>query len=83
MTEGRLWLPELKVGLGLWQGCYKQIERLWIRWYDEAGNWFPTPSEQAALAQKQVMQEQQRADTAQQLTVQEQQRADAAEAELA
>ncbi len=64
VTAGRLWLPELKVGLGLWQGCYKQIERLWIRWYDEAGNWFPTPSEQAALAQQQAQQEQQRADAA-------------------
>ncbi|MGD1907196.1 MAG: Uma2 family endonuclease [Leptolyngbyaceae cyanobacterium] len=57
LTNNRLWIPELKVGLGLWQGCYKQVDRLWLRWYDEAGHWLPTPIEQA-------LKEQQRADAA-------------------
>ena len=57
LPEGRLWLSELNVGLGLWQGSYKQVERLWLRWYDETGSWLPTPAEQTE-------QERQRADTA-------------------
>ncbi|MEM7796592.1 MAG: Uma2 family endonuclease [Cyanobacteria bacterium P01_C01_bin.118] len=46
LPEGRLWMPELKIGLGLWQGSYKQVERLWLRWYDSSGDWLPTPDEQ-------------------------------------
>ena len=44
-TEQGFWLPEVKMGLGLWQGSYQGIERLWLRWYDEESNWLPTPTE--------------------------------------
>ncbi|NER84727.1 MAG: Uma2 family endonuclease [Leptolyngbya sp. SIO1D8] len=64
LSEGRLWLPELNIGLGLWQGRYKQIERLWLRWYDETGNWFLPPSEQVTQEQQRTAREQQRADDA-------------------
>ena len=47
LEEGRLWLPEAKLGLGLWRGRYLGEERLWLRWYDHAGNWIPTPAERA------------------------------------
>lgn len=47
LDGGRLWMPELKIGLGLWQGIYKQVDRSWLRWYDEAGTWLPTPEERA------------------------------------
>jgi hypothetical protein len=57
-------LPELKIGLGLWQGIYKQVERLWLRWYDAAGDWLPTPSEQVMYERQQAKAEQQRADVA-------------------
>jgi hypothetical protein len=33
------------VGLGLWHGLYKQISRLWLRWYDADGNWLLTEAE--------------------------------------
>ncbi|MGF1674237.1 MAG: Uma2 family endonuclease, partial [Rivularia sp. (in: cyanobacteria)] len=46
LEEPRIWLPSLEMGLGLWQGNYKGIERLWLRWYEDDGNWFPTPAEQ-------------------------------------
>ena len=47
LEEGRLWLQELGLGLGLWQGSYEGVEGLWLRFYDEVGNWIPTPNERA------------------------------------
>ena len=65
LTESRVWLPSLELGIGLWQGTYQDIDRLWLRWYDSQGNFIPTPTEQV---------EQQRSSTQQQL---EQERAKA------
>ncbi|MGB7443311.1 MAG: Uma2 family endonuclease [Coleofasciculaceae cyanobacterium] len=45
LEQQRLWLEELQLGLGLWQGNYQGIERLWLRWFDALGNWVPTPAE--------------------------------------
>jgi Uma2 family endonuclease len=59
LTDSKLWIPELEVGLGLWQGTYEGIDRLWLRWYDETGAWIPTDTEQAEY---QAEQERQRAD---------------------
>ncbi len=41
-----LWLEELGLGLRLWQGSHKEIERLWLRFYDESGNLIPTEAEE-------------------------------------
>jgi Uma2 family endonuclease len=57
LEEPRIWMPTLELGLGLWQGSYQGIERLWLRWYDADGNWIPTPAEQ-------LIQESQRAEEA-------------------
>ena len=46
LSEPQVWMPSLKLGLGLWQGYYQGIERLWLRWYDAIGNWIPIPAEQ-------------------------------------
>ncbi len=43
---GRLWIEEMELGLGLWQGRYKVEDRLWLRWFDAQGNWIPTLDEQ-------------------------------------
>jgi hypothetical protein len=48
-------MPSLKLGLGLWQVSYQDIDRLWLRWYDAKGNWMSTPAEE-------VLQERQRAE---------------------
>jgi Uma2 family endonuclease len=61
LEESRIWMPELELGLGLWQGEYKGITRLWLRWYDGKGNWLPTEAE---AAQQQAKQERQRAEQA-------------------
>ncbi|MEH1853537.1 MAG: Uma2 family endonuclease [Nostoc sp.] len=45
LSTPRVWMPGLELGLGLWQGSYQRIERLWLRWYDASGNWLPTPLE--------------------------------------
>jgi Uma2 family endonuclease len=45
LSDQKVWIPELNVGLGLWHGLYKQISRLWLRWYDADGNWLLTEAE--------------------------------------
>ncbi|RCJ28770.1 hypothetical protein A6769_36380 [Nostoc punctiforme NIES-2108] len=45
LSTPQVWMPGLELGLGLWQGSYQGIERLWLRWYDASGNWLPTPLE--------------------------------------
>ncbi|MBW4605192.1 MAG: hypothetical protein KME29_38000 [Calothrix sp. FI2-JRJ7] len=36
---------ELELGIGLWQGTYQGVTRLWLRWYDATENWIPTEVE--------------------------------------
>jgi Uma2 family endonuclease len=79
LPESRLWVDELKIGLGLWQGEYLGIDRLWLRWYDDRGNWIPTEAQEA---QQQAQEAQQQAQEAQQQAQQERDRAAAAETEL-
>jgi hypothetical protein len=43
--NNRFWFPEIKLGLGLWQGVYSLEDRLWLRWYEATGNWILTPLE--------------------------------------
>ena len=46
--QGRVWLPEAGLGLGVWNGSYNlRTELLWLRWYDAEGNWLPTNEERA------------------------------------
>lgn len=68
-TGDRILLPELELCLGLWEGSYQSIERLWLRWYSVAGDRIPTLAELAEqerqekeLAQQQIAQERQRAE---------------------
>ncbi len=46
LHQSQVWMPELELGLRLWQGEFQGIERLWLRWYDAQGNWIPTEAEQ-------------------------------------
>ncbi|MBD2292045.1 Uma2 family endonuclease [Anabaena sphaerica FACHB-251] len=45
INQLRVWLNDIQLGLGLWQGVYQGIERQWLRWYDALGNWVLTPEE--------------------------------------
>jgi Uma2 family endonuclease len=48
LDESRIWIPSLELGLGLWEGVYRGLERLWLRWYDANGTWLLNRDEQAA-----------------------------------
>lgn len=60
--EEGLLIPQLELRLGLWQGSYENIERLWLRWFTASGELILTPSEQAAAVQTRVTQAEQRAE---------------------
>lgn len=76
----RLWLPEAGLGLGLWWGVYRRVKRRWLRFYDAAGKWIPTPLEQerqhAEQERQRAEQERQRAEQANQRAEQAQQQAE-------
>ncbi len=67
LTQPKIWIPQLELGLGLWQGEYDRRRRLWLRWYNAAGEWILTPTEaerQRAEAERQRAEtERQRAET--------------------
>ncbi|MDF5734089.1 MAG: Uma2 family endonuclease [Rhizonema sp. PD38] len=69
LPEQKLWLEDVGLGLGLWQGSYQETQGLWLRCYDADGNWIPTADERAQqerqqreLAEQKVFQERQRAE---------------------
>ncbi|AFZ24414.1 hypothetical protein Cylst_2178 [Cylindrospermum stagnale PCC 7417] len=72
LSDSRFWIPELQLGLGVWQGNYQDIEQPWLRWYDGTGNWVLTPAEE----------ERQRAEEERQRTEQEQRRVERLIAQL-
>ncbi len=57
LTEPKVWMPEIELGLGLWQGVYEGLDRLWLRWYDAEGHWILTEEE---AAQQRVLEAEQR-----------------------
>ncbi len=86
LSEPKIWIDELNLGLGLWHGTYQGITRLWLRWYDDQGNWMPTAEEaaqqQAEVAQQAAAIAQQQAAEAQQQVTEAQQQAEAVRQEL-
>lgn len=50
LTNGYLLMPEIDLSLGLWQGSFRDIERLWLRWFTLTGELIPAPTEEAAAA---------------------------------
>jgi Uma2 family endonuclease len=65
LCESRFWIPELKLGLGVWHGSYQDVEQPWLRWYDGTGNWVSTSVEQE---RQRAEQERQRAEQERQRT---------------
>ncbi len=45
LSQPKIWIPSLELGLAMWQGAYQNIERLWLRCYDTNDNWIPTLEE--------------------------------------
>ena len=77
LKEPRVWLEEIKLGIGLWRGFYQEIERQWLRWYDAEGNWIPLPEEIAEAERQRAEAERQRANEEKQRANEERQRAEA------
>jgi len=57
-----LLIPELGLSLGLWQGEYERIDRLWLRWLTLEGELIPIPTEEANAAIARAMEAEQRAE---------------------
>ncbi len=57
-----VWLTDLELGLGIWQGEFEGVTAAWLRWCDQAGHWLLTDTEQA---QQQLEQERQAKEHAQ------------------
>ena len=75
LNDAGLWIEDAQLGLGLWEGTYQGVDRLWLRWYDRDRNWIPTPAERAA---QRAAQENQRAEQAIQQAAQAAQQAEQA-----
>lgn len=41
-----IWLADLEIGLGIWQGVFEDASVDWLRWCDQEGNWLLTDAEQ-------------------------------------
>jgi Uma2 family endonuclease len=48
-----VWLADLEIGLGIWEGRFNEVLGYWLRWCDRQGNWFFTDTEQERLAKEQ------------------------------
>lgn len=55
LTNRRLLIPQLKLSLGLWEGSFENIERLWLRWFTLSGEMILTPTEESAVAQERAI----------------------------
>ncbi len=76
LTESKIWIPEIELGLGIWEGEYRGIHRLWLRWYDSEGNWIPTDAERLEIAKQEIASVEQRAESAEQRAESAEQRAE-------
>ncbi|MDJ0737094.1 MAG: Uma2 family endonuclease [Nostocaceae cyanobacterium] len=55
LTDERLAMPELGLSLGLWQGSFRDIQRLWLRWFTLDGELIPEPTEKVATVTQRVI----------------------------
>ncbi|MBR8828373.1 MAG: Uma2 family endonuclease [Gomphosphaeria aponina SAG 52.96 = DSM 107014] len=82
LTEPRLWIPEINLGLGLWYGSYQGIERHWLRWFYSKNNWVLFAEEELEQEKQRAEAEKQRAEAERQRAEAEKQRADRLAAQL-
>ena len=74
--ENRVWLAEMGLFLGVWQGTKEERTGYWLRWWDEAGNLLPWAVEQFEQERQRAEAERQRAEQESQRAEQERQRAE-------
>ncbi|MEH2054921.1 MAG: Uma2 family endonuclease [Nostoc sp.] len=76
LNDGCLQMPEIDLSLGLWQGSFRDIERLWLRWFTLAGELIPAPTEEATAATQRAIIAEQEAREAKQETAQAKRKAE-------
>src|SRR5579883_2205779 len=74
--DHRVWLPDMGLFLGTWQGTKEERTGYWLRWWDEAGNQLPWAMEQVEQERQRAEHERQRAEQERQRAEQERQRAE-------
>jgi Uma2 family endonuclease len=58
-AEGRVWIPELQLFLGVWYGDRLCQQTSWLRWWDRDGNLLLWSAEQAQQERDRAEQERQ------------------------
>ncbi len=53
-ARGWMWVEEVELWLGPWQGTYRGYKDVWLRFYDKEGRMIPTPAETAEAAEAEV-----------------------------
>ncbi|NJM67068.1 MAG: DUF874 family protein [Acaryochloris sp. RU_4_1] len=71
--NGRWWIPELSLYLGIWSGGRLGTTTNWLRWWDISGNLLLWSAEQAEQERQRAEQERQRAEQERQRAEQERQ----------
>jgi len=60
--QGRFWIPEMQLFLGVWQGTRLSTTTHWLRWWDAAGELLRWSSERAEQERQRAQQERLRAE---------------------
>ena len=69
-------LPDIGLGLRLWQGRFENLDATWLRWQDASGQLVPTAAERAEQERNRADQERDRADQERDRADQERNRAE-------
>lgn len=81
-VDGRVWIQDMDVSLGIWHGEYLGYTADWIRAWDRHGRLLPTAAESGDEARRQAAHEKQRAEAEMQRAEAEKQRAERLAARL-
>ncbi len=82
VERDELWLPELGLGLILWNGEFEGTNAAWLRWCDEEGRLLLTGVERAEREQSRANEAQHQADEERQRANEERQRANEAQRQV-
>lgn len=74
--NGRYWIPEMQLFLGVWQGERENRSGYWLRWWSESGQLLLWGTESVTAEREQTELERQRAEQERQRAEQERQRAE-------
>jgi Uma2 family endonuclease len=75
-AEGRHWIADMGLFLGVWRGEKEERTGYWLRWWDEAGNLLPWAVERIEQESQRAEEERQRAEEERLRAQEERQRAE-------